>query len=448
MATVYYLNPDGTLPTVDDAPVLITQEQFEACCCALACQWRVKYTWDCELENWASSTEEDWVPAKYEDGTVRSEKEDEDPEDPCTRYVYGEHAPCDTSEEERPDLPPAPPAFTSEESDACCLCVWRVKYTWDCELEDWASETEEEWVKVGEVDTVFDFFGNEVFDPTVPDDPCSRYAFSEPAPCEGTQPDLPGPPVAFTEQEILECCPGQWRVEYVWDCEEDDWETVGDPVWQKQDPEREPGEYGEGCTRTVLGEVALAFPDLPPAPDPLTSGEAEDCCDLEGIEVDCVNSTVYVPVVGWYPSATVTGSGGNYQISAAFKFNDATNDPCPGTGQGRSAGTCTITIPAFDFDVFISGSVSGNVEDEAPSFDESLIRVNSTVPRAQINGTSSGNSSRLDRCLMVSASDSFGPITISAGEPITITLSSDSRDVNYHVNMVHQFQISITPSAP
>jgi hypothetical protein len=92
MATVYYLNPDGTLPTVDDVPVLITQEQFEACCCALeSCDgWNCHMLWDGATPPGVAPL--DWDELKIIDNEGQHPSNEEWARDPsrtgsCARYI-------------------------------------------------------------------------------------------------------------------------------------------------------------------------------------------------------------------------------------------------------------------------------------------------------------------------------------------------------------------------
>jgi hypothetical protein len=112
----WYLNPDGTWPT-DDAGkrMFVSEAQFKGCCCNM-CQWRRRFEWDCEEEEWVEldygedvETDGEWIPAEHEPG---------ESETLCTRTVWGEIVNCLV--DPKPEPPPPPEPLTEEEIEECC----------------------------------------------------------------------------------------------------------------------------------------------------------------------------------------------------------------------------------------------------------------------------------------------------------------------------------------
>lgn len=110
----YYLNPDGTFPTDEEGkPMFVTEAQFKGCCCNM-CQWRRRFEWDCDENEWVEIGEPEWIPAEKEKGI----SEGLGLGLPCTKTVWGEIVNCLI--DPRPELPEPPPPLTQEEINECC----------------------------------------------------------------------------------------------------------------------------------------------------------------------------------------------------------------------------------------------------------------------------------------------------------------------------------------
>lgn len=272
MATKYYRMPNGKLPTQNGKIVLITRQQFEECCCGL-CQWKITYTWDCDLENWSSRQEEDeeWITAEQEEGTVLAPEY-------CVRIVYGEQVLCTIAEEDRPVIPDPPP-FTSADIEACCdsLCQKVAKFTWDCDLNDWGDPQDEEWIQAAQD------AGTLV---PVAEDPCSYLFYGPQEDCDTTEEDRAdlGVPPALDEAAQDACCECQWEITYTWNCNTDTWDS-DNPEWV-----RDTGQRGwvldpvDPCIRRWYSEEALCETEgagiataIDPPPD-LDGNDLENCC--------------------------------------------------------------------------------------------------------------------------------------------------------------------------
>lgn len=112
----WYLNPDGKFPLDEEGkPMFLTEAEFKGCCCNM-CQWRRKFEWDCEEEEWVEEdygeeveTDGEWIPAERDPG---------ESEELCTRTVWGEIVNCLV--DPRPEPPPEPDPLTEEEIEECC----------------------------------------------------------------------------------------------------------------------------------------------------------------------------------------------------------------------------------------------------------------------------------------------------------------------------------------
>ena len=141
----WYLNPDGTFPLdADGKPMFVSEAQFKGCCCNM-CQWRRKFEWDCEEEEWAEldygeevETDGEWIPAEHEPG---------ESDTLCTRTVWGEIVNCLV--DPKPE-PPAPEVLTEEEIEECCplapcTCPEDVLSQYQVNSMTWIDDTSVEW---------------------------------------------------------------------------------------------------------------------------------------------------------------------------------------------------------------------------------------------------------------------------------------------------------------
>jgi hypothetical protein len=146
----------------------------------------------------------------------------------------------------------------------------------------------------------------------------------------------------------------------------------------------------------------------------------------------------------WQPPPFRTGN----VLSASFKFEDSTN--CGGSNGNVQAGTAECSI-VIDMQTQIDLLIQGNVEGESTDFDHSWILISgdgappSTLDdqgyefHCQIKSNQSGN-----LCQMFNTSSNASFI-LNPGT-YTVYFRSDTFDGRYHANMVHNFQVTLTPT--
>ena len=127
MSSSFYIK-DGKFLMQNNKAVLLSQSDFEDCCCNL-CQWKVTYQWDCDTETWVKTAEE-FSDSTEDANTVIYNGS-------CEFVLYGEKFNC--------DIDPQPALPTHSESNppegACCPpdsdCQEEWVFEWNCDDDQW-----------------------------------------------------------------------------------------------------------------------------------------------------------------------------------------------------------------------------------------------------------------------------------------------------------------------
>ena len=333
----FHLMADGKFPMQDGRPVLLSEAEYRACCCGTpnSCTWEME--WDCATNGWVLV-----AFGKYEgDELVELEANDpakasitRGPESWIIQYFIRRFPRSDTlirarytqwiGPEEECSFPGNPPAPNE---------AWRA---WKCATPRPEEPPLEEGLTQGEYVFVWNCESDEYNAPVLtgfigarfpagffvvhPINPCAtivygkHFVFNLPQDIPPPPNAPPGPPL---DNQYSCCC--QWRTEWEWDCEEEEWVEAVSPVIIPA--EHDAGETEEICTRTIWGAVvnclADPFPDPPGPPEPLTEAQIEECCAPAPSECPCTS---------WPPSEWPCGG-----LVEQYSIQGSVNRTCVGT---------------------------------------------------------------------------------------------------------------------